>query len=62
MIGAGKFAVVKPSAIIINTPHPVIDEKALTTVLFGGHPHSPKLLEQTPRQHASATRRRLWLA
>jgi glyoxylate reductase/D-3-phosphoglycerate dehydrogenase len=37
MIGAGELAVMKPSAIIVNTSRgPVIDEKALTAVLAAG--------------------------
>jgi len=37
MIGAGELAVMKPSAIIVNTSRgPVIDEKALTAVLTAG--------------------------
>ena len=38
MIGAGELAVMKPSAIIVNTSRgPVIDEKALTAVLSAGN-------------------------
>jgi glyoxylate reductase/D-3-phosphoglycerate dehydrogenase len=37
MIGAGELAVMKPSAIIVNTSRgPVIDEKALTAVVAAG--------------------------
>jgi phosphoglycerate dehydrogenase-like enzyme len=37
MIGAGELALMKPSAIIVNTSRgPVIDEKALTAVLAAG--------------------------
>ncbi len=37
MIGTGELAVMKPSAIIVNTPRgPVIDEKALTAALSAG--------------------------
>jgi phosphoglycerate dehydrogenase-like enzyme len=37
MIGAGELAVMKPSAIIVNTSRgPVIDEKALTAALAAG--------------------------
>ena len=37
MIGAGEFALMKPSAVVVNTSRgPVIDEKALTVVLVAG--------------------------
>jgi glyoxylate reductase/D-3-phosphoglycerate dehydrogenase len=37
MIGAGEFALMKPSAIIVNTARgPVIDEKALIAALSAG--------------------------
>ena len=37
MIGAGEFALMKPSAVVVNTSRgPVIDEKALTVALSAG--------------------------